>query len=310
MGRNVETRMNNMKKTLYFIAAAMFLAAGCQKNEYVPDSTQGQKTLTVGVADETDTRVGFDSSNAFYWQEGDQIGVLTTEGFMQMTLDSQYANQTTGVFTGNFQGAIGNYVVYPYGNHSVADGQLTYNLPASYTYTSIDAGANSMNPPMFGTITDGRGLLKHLGSFFQITVTNIPSGGDDMKLTFTADKRISGNFTADLSAETPVINTDDSEGNTVTISFSNTISGSAGTFYIPVPLGTYESITVEIMDGQTLLATNTWSDQVVERKTPKKGSIEVQFIAKINNDLYSSIQEAIDAAVNHTVILVHNDKTA
>ena len=127
-----------MKKTLYFIAAAMFLAAGCQKNEYVPDGTQGQKTLTIGVADETDTRVGFDSNNAFYWQEGDQIGVLTTEGFMQMTLDSQYANQTTGVFTGNFQGAIGNYVVYPYGNHSVADGQLTYNLPASYTYTSID----------------------------------------------------------------------------------------------------------------------------------------------------------------------------
>lgn len=303
MERNVETRMNNMKKTLYFIAAAMFLAAGCQKNEYVPDGTQGQKTLTIGVADETDTRVGFDSNNAFYWQEGDQIGVLTTKGFMQMTLDSQYANQTTGVFTGNFQEEIGNYVVYPYGNHSVADGQLTYNLPASYTYTSIDAGANSMNPPMFGTITDGKGLLKHLGSFFQITVTNIPSGGDDMKLTFTADKRISGNFTADLSAETPVINTDDSEGNTVTISFSNTVSGSTGTFYIPVPLGTYESITVEIMDGQTLLATNTWSDQVVERKTPKKGSIEVQFIAKINNDLYSSIQEAIDAAVNHTVIL-------
>ena len=292
-----------MKKTLYIVAFAIFLAGACQKNEFVPEETRNEKSLTVGISDETDTRVGFDAENAFYWQEGDQVGVITSAGFKAMTLDAQYAGQPSGIFTGNFEEAIGNYVVYPFGNHTVADGQLTYNLPSSYTYTSIADGANSMNPPMFGTITNGSGLLKHLGSFFQITVTNIPSGGDDMQLVFTADKRITGDFVATLTDDLPVINTDDAEGNSVTISFSNTVSGSTGTFYIPVPLGTYDSITVEIMDGQTLLATNTWTDQTVVRKTPKKGSIEVQFIAKINDDLYGSIQDAIDAAVNHTVIL-------
>ena len=74
-------------------------------------------------------------------------------------------------------------------------------------------------------------------------------------------------------------------------------------FYIPVPLGTYEYITAEIMDGDILLATKTWTDQIVERRTPKRGSFKVNFIAKINDTLYGSLQEAIQSAENHTVTL-------
>ena len=89
-------------------------------------------------------------------------------------------------------------------------------------------------------IDGGKGQLKHLASFFKISVTNIPAGGDDMKFIFTADKRITGEFLVDLSADTPVITTDMEAGNMVTINFSNTVSGKNGTFYIPAPLGTYE----------------------------------------------------------------------
>ena len=296
-----------MKTISTIIACAMFLAISCQKNEYSSDSIyedgMNKRTLKVTIDKEEGTRVGFDENKTFYWTTGDRIGVFTTSGLVPMTLLEQYAGKEYGIFSGDLTGEFGDYVVYPYGNHTIENTQLKFTLPTSYTYTSIDADANSFNPPMLGQVNDGLTTLKHMGSFFKISVTDIPAGGDDMKFVFTADKRITGEFIADLSEDIPVITTDDSEGNSVTITFNNATAGSTGVFYIPVPLGTYETITVEIMDGETLLSTMTWSDQTVQRMTPKRGTLQVNYIAKINEDLYGSIQEAIDASVNHTVIL-------
>ena len=50
-------------------------------------------------------------------------------------------------------------------------------------------------------------------------------------------------------ADTPVITTDMKAGNMVTINFSNTVPGKNGTFYIPAPLGSYGSVTAEVLDG-------------------------------------------------------------
>jgi hypothetical protein len=221
-----------------------------------------------------------------------------------MVLGDQYHKQAVGVFTGNFTEDIGEYVIYPSGTHRMENGQLTYVLPSSYTYESIEDDANSFNPPMFGRITGTSGTLRHLASFFKITVSNIPAGGSDMKLVFTTDKRITGEFTADPLAETPVIVTDNSEGNTVTINFSNTVSGNTGTFYIPAPLGTYALITAEILMGDISIGTKIWTDQVVQRMTPKRGFVELDYIATINEIPFGSLQEAIDAADNENIVLV------
>ena len=294
-----------MKKLTYIIAFAMLLAVSCQKNEITGDIENPKyKTLTVGVADESETRVGFDENKSFYWHKGDTIGVLTSAGFRKMVLEDQYHKKATGVFTGNFEEEIGDYVIYPYGPHTMQEGVLTFVLPSSYTYASIVDDTNSFNPPMFGKIEGNSGTLRHLASFFKITVSNIPAGGDDMKLIFTADKRITGSFTADPSAETPVINTDNSAGNTVTIYFSNTVSGNTGTFYIPAPLGTYASITAEIIEGDISIGTKTWTDQVVKRMTPKRGFVELEYIATINEIPFGSLQGAIDAADNESITLV------
>ena len=296
-----------MEKILYIIAFTMFLAASCQKIELTEKNQNvrsgSYRTLTATTENGLHSRVAFDDNNAFYWTKGENIGVFTTGGIKQMTLSEGHENKSTGQFYGNFQEEIGDYAVYPFGEHSLTNGQLTYVLPTSYNYTSIAADANSFNPPMFGKIIEGVTEFKHLASFIKITVTNIPAGGDDMQLILTADQRITGSFIAELSVDIPTIVTDNSAGNTVTIAFSNETAGATGTFYIPVPLGTYENIKVEIMDGNTPLASKSWSDQAVQRKTPKRGSIEVNFIAKINNTLYGSLQEAIEAATDQTIIL-------
>ena len=143
-----------------------------------------------------------------------------------------------------------------------------------------------------------------MGSFFRISVSNIPAGGDDMKFIFTADRRITGEFVIDLSAETPVMTTDDAAGNTVTIDFSNATAGSEGVFYIPAPLGTYGTITAEVRDGEVSLASMSWTDQTVSRKIPKRGSMSVDYVATVNGAIYKTFQEALDAAGGQTITVV------
>lgn len=294
-----------MKKMIYLMAFAVLLAFSCQRDELRDEAVRTVKTLKVGVADESQTKVGFDDNNTFYWHAGDRIAVLTTAGFKVMTIDPQYDRQATGVFTGEFAEDIGDYAVYPYGDHVMDEsGQLVYILPASYTYTSIEDGANSFNPPMVGKIGEGTASLAHVGSFFRISVSNIPAGGDDMKFIFTADRRITGEFVIDLSAETPVMTTDDQAGNTVTIDFSNDTAGSEGVFYIPAPLGTYGTITAEVRDGEVSLAGMSWTDQTVSRKTPKRGSMSVDYVATVNGTIYKTFQEALDAADGQTITIV------
>ena len=295
-----------MKKTLYIIASAIFLVASCQKNEIteegISEKSDNFKILKVGIADQQ-SRVGFNADNTLYWHKGDRIGIITSAGLKAMDLYDEYDKQPVGLFYGDFQEEFGDYVIYPYGNHRIENGLLTYILPSSYIYTSIEDDANSFNPPMLGRINGAIANMNHLASFIKISVTDIPAGGDDMKFILKTDKRITGEFTANLAAEIPVIVTDASEGNIVTITFSNYTAGATGVFYVPVPLGTYEYITAEIMDGDILLATKTWNDQIIERRTPKRGFFKVNFIAKINDTLYGSLQEAIQSAENHTVTL-------
>lgn len=292
------------------MAFAVLLTSACQNNvlqeDFTHESTGSHKILTVGMADETDTRVGFDADNSFYWHKGDRIGVITTSGFKEMVLKEQYHRKPSGVFEGYFEEDMGSYVVYPYGGHVLNGDRLTYILPSSYTYGSIKNEENSFNPPMAGRIDDSSALLRHLGSFFKITVTNIPAGGDDMKFVFTADKRITGEFIADLSAETPVIVTDELTGNEVTIDFTNTVSGETGTFYIPAPSGTYGSIKVEVKDGDVSLTSKTWYDQTVSRMTPKRGTVGVEYVAEIEGNIYKSLQAAIDASDGQTIKVVSN----
>jgi len=294
-----------MKQMTYLMAFAILLAFSCQRDELRDEAVLPVKTLEVGVADESQTKVGFDDSNSFYWHKGDRIGVLTSAGFKVMTLDQQYDGQGTGVFTGEFAEDIGDYAVYPYGDHFIdGNGQLVYVLPSSYTYASIEDGANSFNPPMVGRIGEEATSLAHIGSFFKISVANIPAGGDDMKLIFTADRRITGEFLIDISAETPVMTTDEAEGNTVTIHFSNATAGSEGSFYIPAPVGTYGTVKAEVFDGETSLAIMTWTDQTVSRRTPKRGSVTVDYVATVNGTIYKTLQEALDASEGRTITVV------
>ena len=299
-----------MKRLSYLMTFAMLLALSCQKNESQSDcmseTENFSRTLTAMVADDPQTRVGFGLDGAFYWHRGDRISVLTSAGMKEMVIGDEYQGQSYGLFYGDFEESIGEYAVYPSGPHTIVDDQLTFHLPASYSYDSIEDGANSFNPPMFGRIESGGATFLHLASFLKISVNNIPAGGDDMKFVLTADKRITGEFVADLSLLAPVIQTDEQEGNIVTISFANMASGSNGVFYIPVPVGFYGEMTAEIKDGEVSLDAHTWTNLTVIRKTPKRGTLDVDYIAEVNGTIYKSLQSALDVADNQVININHD----
>lgn len=238
-----------------------------------------------------DSRVGFENETGeFFWTKNDQIGVTTTASattFQKMTLHSG-VGEANGVFEGTISGTPDGYAVYPFvaeNNHTITNGgELTYNLPETYTYSSLDKdyglkNGNSFNAPMWSEI--GNELsFKHLGGVICILVNGLPIG-NNLEFTLTTSNKITGSFTIDLTTTKPALQTTASQTeNTVTIHFSNANDDEIGVFYIPVPTGTYANITAQIMNGNNLIASKEWTNQTVGLGTLKKGIITNTSIMK------------------------------
>lgn len=248
-------------KYLTSLAMAALLLAACSDEQELASIPSGEGILRATVEGASPaTRAGFDSEGAFYWTRGDQLGVTTASNgnsFSALTLSEASIGQTTGTFDGSLGSEeLGSYAVYPHNDsYSLNGTTLTYNFPASYTYTQVDADyftetqgeGNSFNPAMWGSIRNGSTQLKHLGGVFCIKIESMPLA--DGKLTLTADKAITGTFTADLNGETPVLTSTETvaENNTVTIDFSGATQDASGVFYVPVPTGTY-NVRIKVTD--------------------------------------------------------------
>lgn len=230
-----------------------------------------------------ESRAGAESNGNFYWTQGDQLGVTTsnsTNRFTALTLQSE-GGTGTGSFNGDIWGTIGEYAVYPFrSEHQMDnDGQLTYYFPDEYTYTKVDktyfhtsdqGKANSFNFAMWGKIQNGSVAMKHLGGVFMVAFTSIPSEGT---FTLSTNQKLNGNYTVSLGKTTPEITLSqqatDAE-KTVTISFSGAENEQPGIFYVPAPTGNYTGVkaTIRKTDG-TLFKEVSCGDVTIVRKKGK-----------------------------------------
>ncbi len=276
--------MTMMKMTDKFLSAVMLtaaaLCASCstenltEQQQEQPDAKAVSLTATM---DEAVTRAGIGKAEAAgkalcYWHKGDQILVQTktTEG--KYSGAKFYTTDATGSTTATFWGeslsgaTLGKYALYPYNEkHQFADdGKFIYNLPATYTYTTVgqeifsnteDDGTNtyptnSTNVPMLGTIDSENNSIhfSHIGGLVVIRVDKMPF--DAGTLTVSADQQLSGDFTVDdLTVDNPVIATASTETETnkkVTFTFSGATEGGVGVFYLPMATGLYTNMRVEI----------------------------------------------------------------
>lgn len=252
-----------MKRLFGFLMLATLAFAGCTNDEGV-DFGNGSVSIEASI-DQPGSRVGFNSTGAFFWTINDAIGVTTIgsdSDFSKMSIAAGDEGTATATFSAKYMsGQPSGYAVYPYNaNHKMSGSTLTYNFPASYEYTIedndyfvLDGTGNSFNPPMWSAIEDGKVFFKHLGGVLCVKIFDLPAG-DDQTLTVTTSNKITGTFTADLSASSPVLTTSASNtDNVVTISYSNATEADR-VFYIPVPTGVYESITVSFeAEGETVV---------------------------------------------------------
>lgn len=173
-----------MKKMLFAGLCMAALATSCSDSLNV-DGTHSVELNAAVTAEQS--RAAFLADASFYWQTGDQIGVLTQKDNQTITaftsLDLKTGAGTgSATFSGTISGSLGGYAIYPYdAAQRLSDNTLTYTFPSSYKYTKVDQtffpsakDGNSFNPAMLAKISNGSVAFNHLGGVFCISVESMP----------------------------------------------------------------------------------------------------------------------------------------
>ena len=257
--------LNNMKhKLLSVFVLAVGLLSGCVVEE-VP---LAEHTI-LAVMEGDQTRTSVTDEGAFSWSTGDQVWLETTNGSVPGILSSGAGTSRASFSTGVFIGDLTGKAIYPYNaGHSISGDELSFVLPASY-----DLGSNltNTNAAMYGVDVDGTIRFNHLAGVMRFVFRNVPAGTD--KFQITLDKKISGVFTADLTEALPIIETSAASSQsdkTLTLNFDALKSVSDISLYVPLPVGTYTTLGLEIWAGDKSLwsYSNTVTNKI-DRKTLK-----------------------------------------
>ena len=206
-----------------------------------PETVNNIVTLHANVG--PDSKVQTDNAGVFTWQAGDVISVLNNSG---AAFDFETTTAGTSVdFTGTFaSGSLGSYAMYPAcDKHEAAGDDVNFSLPST-----LDWSANASNMPMLGKISGSSANFQAVGGVLKLVCYNIPSGAEWLQFIAT-NKQITGDFLIDGSEANPALVTAAKAGsnNELDIDFSANYSANK-VFYIPLPTGTIDGFTVNILD--------------------------------------------------------------
>ena len=251
------------------VYAIAILAVACSSDEEMTEKQSDIKeTITLTASqpgNEATSRLGFTTQGKAYWHAADKIGVWSNGESKFSAFDLQTgAGTATASFRGEVMDGAGDYAVYPYNeNHKLSGSSLTYYLPKSYTYTSVDQtffpddnNGNSFGAPMYGIVSDDNTVsFKHLGGVICMQIDKMPAESGTVKVT-AASNQLCGTFSAALTDYAPEIKTSQATSNkSVTFKYSGATTDKAGVFYLPVATGNY-SLTI-VVSGNKLSSTTT-----------------------------------------------------
>ena len=235
-----------MKQYLSYLSALLVAAlASCTadllpENPVVPEPQTGTEKVSINVqlAAPTTRAVIKDSgsgSASFSWENGDEIGVVVSGKYYRFTLEGM-TNETTGTFTAELPVGIsvedGAAVAFPYVAEDYNESAHTFSLTYPTEYTSTKDG--DFRHRWAGTLSeDGSGNfhanLSHQTAILRITYANVPAEATAIQLT--ADQKLAGS--------------------SKTIKTNLSWHASTMNFYFPVPAGTYNSFTIQLLNGET-----------------------------------------------------------
>ena len=253
------------------MATAALTAFSCSQEEFENSGWKGN--ITVNATFEgagTDTRTTVNDKYKILWQDTDALGLFCSNA------ESNYSNtkleyasgagQTSATFNGSKpSGETAVFSIYPYQqNMSVSGNTLTMTLPATLTNYN-----GSSNGPMYAKVTNPDNLsalsFKHMAAMIKLTVNKIPAEATTFKII--ASNNIAGTCTVDLTAADPILTVASNGSKEITASFTASNDIKSRNFYIPLPTGTYSSITAQLTNGSDkVYFTKTLNDKILGRR--------------------------------------------
>lgn len=224
-------------------------------------------TFTAQIENENPTRTMVNEQNQVLWVEGDEIGVFGELQSKNERFTLQSSEGTSGQFTGQLgSGEQVDFAYYPYQEDAELNGStLTMTLPSEYTYTG------NSNAPMLG-FSNGENSLsfKHLCGLMKVTVTDVPE--NSVRFVVTSENKIqhiAGTaIVEDIHTATAAFAIKDggNASQTITYSLSGDASEKELTFFIPLPAGEYDKLTVSLRSADDkVLFQKSISNAVIRR---------------------------------------------
>ena len=123
------------------------------------------------------------------------------------------------------------------------------------------------------------------------------------KFTITLDKKINGTFEADLTEDYPVIETSSTSAaseKTVALNFNALTTKSDISVYVPLPIGTYNSLELGLYDdGQAVWTYSKSITNTVNRKSLKLMPV-VTLGGSVGGDIEGGVVDLVDLSENGT----------
>ena len=254
-----------MKLRFFSIFALAGLLLGSCAVEEVPVT---EHTI-LAVIEGDQTRASVTDEGKFTWSTGDRIWLETTSGSVLGTLSTGAGTASANFTYGSFIGDMTGKAVYPYNpGHSIEGDVLNMVLPASY---DLGTSLRNTNAALYGVNDNGTIKFNHLAGVMCFKFKNVPAGVNQFVITL--DKKINGTFEADLTEDYPVLETSETDvvsEKTVTLNFDALPQTSDIELYVPLPVGTYTALGLELWAGDKSLwsYTNTVTNKI-SRKTLK-----------------------------------------
>lgn len=267
-----------------FVLAGLLLSSCSVEEDPVTEHT----ILAVMEGDQTRTSVT--DEGVFSWSAGDQVWLQTTNGSVVGTLSSGAGTSSAKFTYGGFVGEMTGKAVYPYNDgHSISGEVLNFVLPASY---DLGSSLTNTNAAMYGVNVGGTIKFNHLAGVMRFKFKDVPAGVN--KFTITLDKKINGTFTADLAEEYPVIETSSASAaseKTITLNFIALTAKSDISIYVPLPIGTYNSLELGLYDDSQAVWTYSKSvTNTVSRKSLKLMPV-VTLGGSVNGDIEGGVAD-------------------
>lgn len=261
------------KKLFLLLASAGLVFSGCVESDII-EPTLKMQTITVSAGMGTDTKAGVSDSGAFTWHANDAISVLGTDGLYYTLSLTSGAGTKNAEFTGRVPEGVSITTVATYPaivengiSSTIYDSEskvLKYTLPAEYTYTEGYA-----NVPMVATFEAGAESFsfKHIGALVRIPLNGMPA--NSKVYVSTTNRKVTGEFLLATdkvgTAEGVIATVTSTTDNAVTVNYTSEVSGQTAEINLPLPVGTYESLSVSVKNA---------ADEEVFTKTWDLGSLE------------------------------------